>query len=151
MERSKVWGKLAAAIGVVLSNTTYQMTAEGMTVLHKDVSVYHGPMAKLSAGGRPVLNASALAQHSVGTSAQDVIWNPLYDSLAYPSAGQLLFSFYANPQGQGTSSAPGAGAVAKSVYDTNLTIGNQLTSGNEFYMIGSENLFFPECRMPHCH
>jgi hypothetical protein len=72
-----------------------------------------------------------------------VIWNPLYDSLSYPSAGQLLFSFYATQQGQGTSSSPGAGAVAKTVFDTNLTIGNQLTAGNEFYMIGSESLFFP--------
>lgn len=97
----------------------------------------------MSAGGRPVLDAGYLAAHAVGTGSKDVIWNPLYDAIAYPSAGQLLFSFYANPQGQGTSSTPGAGAVAKSVFDTNLTIGNQLTSGNEFYMIGSENMFMP--------
>ncbi len=98
----------------------------------------------MSAGGRPVLNASALAQHAVGVAGQqDVIWNPLYDSISYPSAGQLLFSFFSNPIGQGTSSTPGAGAVVKSLYDTNLQIGNQLTSGNEFYAIGSESLFFP--------
>jgi hypothetical protein len=98
----------------------------------------------MSAGGRPILTPTYLQNHTVGVAGQqDVIWNPLYDSISYPSAGQLLFSFYANPQGQGTSSTPGAGAVAKSIYDTNLQIGNQLTAGNEFYMIGSESLFFP--------
>jgi hypothetical protein len=98
----------------------------------------------MSAGGRPILTTAYLTSHTVGVAGQqDVIWNPLYDAIAYPSAGQLLFSFYANPQGQGTSSTPGAGAVAKSIYDTNLQIGNQLTAGNEFYMIGSESLYFP--------
>lgn len=94
--------------------------------------------------GRPVLDQNYLNTHRVGIQGQkDVIWNPLYDFIAYPSAGGLLFSFYSNPIGQGTSSTPGAGAVSKSIYDTNLTIGNQLTKGNEFYMVGSESLLYP--------
>ena len=96
------------------------------------------------AGGRPVLSAATLAQYASGVAGQsDVIWNPMYDSIAYPAAGQLLFSFYANQIGQGTSSTPGAGVVAKSIYDTNLQINNQLTAGNDFFAIGSESLFFP--------
>lgn len=103
---------------------------------------YHGPVAH--AGGRPVLTPDYLNTHRVGVpGTKDVIWNPLYDFLSYPSAGGQLFTFYANPQGQGVSSTPGAGAVAKQATDTNLTIGNQLTLGNEFYMIGSESLFYP--------
>jgi hypothetical protein len=71
------------------------------------------------------------------------VWWPLFDSINYPSAGQAAFSFYSNPIGQGTSSSPGAGANPKTIQDTNLTIGNQLTSGNEFFMIGSESNFSP--------
>jgi hypothetical protein len=97
----------------------------------------------MSAGGRPVLSASALQQHSVGTGDTDVVWWPLFDSIAYPSAGGAAFSFYSNPIGQGLSSSPGAGAVPKTIFDTNLTIGNQLTSGNEFFMIGSESNLMP--------
>ena len=94
--------------------------------------------------GRPVLTTSYIQSHTVGVpGTQDVIWGPLYDSLNYPSAGQQQMSFFTQPQGQGTSSAPGAGAVAKTVFDTNMITNNQLSLGNEFYAIGSETLFFP--------
>lgn len=139
------YGALAAAIGVVLiSQSVYQMTDAGMEKVSEKKVEHFGDLAFAQAGGRPVLNAASLQAHSVGVAGQqDVIWNPLYDSISYPSAGQLLFSFYANPIGQGTSSDPGVGAIAKGLRDTNLTIGNQLTSGNEFYMIGSETIFSP--------
>lgn len=138
------WNKLRAAIGVVLAANVYQMTADGLELVSSKKTEHYGEVAQMSAGGRPILAPSYLQSHTVGVAGQqDVIWDPLYDSIAYPSAGSLSFSFYSNPIGQGTSSTPGAGAVAKTIYDTNLTIGNQLTSGNEFYMIGSENLFFP--------
>jgi hypothetical protein len=140
-----VWSIFLALIGVnIKTRTVWQMHEHGMTKVDEDVFEYHGPMAFASAGGRPILTPSYLQAHTVGIAGQqDVIWNPLYDSISYPSAGQLLFSFFANQQGQGTSSSPGAGAVAKTIYDTNLQIGNQLTAGNEFYMIGSESLFYP--------
>jgi len=129
----------------IITRAVFQMLADGGFEKLEEESFEHaGPIAECSAGGRPILNAAQLQQHSVGVpGAADVIWDPLYDSIAYPSAGSLNFSFYSNPIGQGTSSTPGAGAVPKSIYDTNLTIGNQLTSGNNFYMIGSENMFFP--------
>jgi hypothetical protein len=145
MKVNKEWNRLREVIGMNITlRAEYQMTEKGMELVSKEVIEYFGPMALASAGGRPILTTDYLSSHTVGVAGQqDVIWNPLYDALSYPSAGQLLFSFYATQQGQGTSSTPGAGAVAKTVYDTNLTIGNQLTAGNEFYMIGSESLFFP--------
>lgn len=142
----KLWAVLIAAIGLRLkTRTVWQMHESGMTKVEEEFIEYHGPMAyaNAGAGGRPVLTSAQLQQYSVGTGTSDVIWNPLYDSIAYPAAGLALFSFYSNPIGQGTSSTPGAGAVAKTIYDTNLTIGNQLTSGNEFYMIGSESAYMP--------
>lgn len=97
--------------------------------------------------GLPVLNSNDLATHAVGVgpgqSGNDVIWQPFYDFVAYPSAGGTAFSFYSLPLGQGTSSAPGAGAVAKTLFDTNLGVGNQLMKGNAFFMIASESEFFP--------
>jgi hypothetical protein len=136
---------LIAAIGsVLITASECQMTSEGFTKAKKTYREHFGKIALASAGGRPVLTPDYLTSHTVGVAGQqDVIWNPLYDSLAYPSAGQVLFSFYATSQGAGTSSAPGAGAIAKTVQDTNLQINNQLTAGNEFYMIGSESLFYP--------
>lgn len=98
----------------------------------------------MSAVGRPIPTAAQMQAHLVGVAGQqDIIWNPLYDFLAYPSAGSTLFTFFATAQGAGTSSAPGAGAVAKTAYDTNLTINNQLTMGNAFYGVRSETLFYP--------
>jgi hypothetical protein len=94
--------------------------------------------------GRPILTTQYIQNHTVGVAGtQDVIWGPLYDSLAYPSAGQSQLSFFTQPQGQGVSSAPGAGPVVKTIFDTNMITNNQLSLGNEFYAIGSETLFFP--------
>jgi hypothetical protein len=103
---------------------------------------YDGPLAL--AEGRPVLTTDYIQSHTVGVPGQkDVIWAPLYDAQAYPSAGSLQLTFFAVPQGQGTSSAPGAGAVPKTIFDTNIITNNQLSLGNEFYIIGSETLFYP--------
>lgn len=94
--------------------------------------------------GRPILSRDQLLNHRVGVPGQsDVIWQPLYDFQAYPSAGSLNLTFYTAPQGNGVSSAPYAGAVAKSRHDTNMTVQGQLTKGNEFYMTGIETLFYP--------
>jgi len=104
---------------------------------------YAGPVAHCGMG-RPILTPDYIASHTVGVPGQkDVIWSPLYDAAAYPSAGQAAFSFFTLPKGQGVSSAPGVGAVAKTILDTNMVTNNQLSLGNEFYAIGSETLFFP--------
>jgi len=106
-----------------------------------------GAAGASAGGGRPILSPDYLLAHRVGVPGQkDVIWAPLYDFNAYPSAGfpGNQVSFFSNQQGQGTSSAPGVGTnVPKTQYDTNLQAPNQLTLGNEFYVIGSETLFYP--------
>jgi len=97
------------------------------------------------AGGRPILTQTDLQNHQVGTGGQDIIWAPLQDHNAWPSAGigsgGLLF--FSTQKGQGTSSAPGAGAVAKTIFDTNMTLGGQLGMGNDFYTIGVEMPVYP--------
>jgi hypothetical protein len=94
--------------------------------------------------GRPILTPAYVQQHTVGIPGQqDVIWAPLYDAQQYSSAGSAQLTFFSQPQGAGTSSAPGAGAVVKTIFDTNMITNNQLSLGNEFYAIGSETLFFP--------
>ncbi len=140
-----IWNALYESIGVkIIVKTVWQMTQEGMHKIDEVAFEYFGPLSHAGAMGRPVLTPDYLNTHRVGVPGQkDVIWNPLYDFISYPSAGQLLFTFFANQIGQGTSSTPGAGSVAKSLYDTNLSINNQLTKGNEFYGIGSESLFYP--------
>lgn len=97
------------------------------------------------AGGRPILAQADLQAHQVGTGGQDIIWAPLFDSNAWPSAGVASggLLFFAAQKGQGSSSAPGAGAVAKTIFDTNLTLGGQLGMGNDFYVIGVEMPIYP--------
>ena len=93
--------------------------------------------------GRPVLTNTQLQNHitQVGTIS-DVIWAPLYDSVAYPSAGSTQLNFFALPIGQGTTTAPGASGT-KTINDTNMNAAGQLTMGNDFYMTGQELVFFP--------
>lgn len=102
-----------------------------------------GGAAYSAAGGLPVLTQAYLAAHVVGTAGSDVIWGPLYDSLAYPSAGQMSFTFFNQGVGAGTTSSPGAGTGAKTLWDTNIITPNMLTMGNEFYAIGSETHILP--------
>lgn len=93
--------------------------------------------------GRPILTKQKLAEHRVTVgNVNDVIWAPLYDFVSYITAGQLQVAFFAVPQGQGTTTAPGATGT-KTAADTNLTTAGQLTKGNEFYMTGQEILFYP--------
>lgn len=103
----------------------------------------NGGAAQSAAGGLPVLTQAYLQAHKVGTSGKDVIWGPLYDSIAYPSAGGTAFTFFNLGIGGGTTSAPGAGTGSKTIYDTNLKTPNLLPAGNEFYAIGSETHFLP--------
>lgn len=91
---------------------------------------------------RPILTREMLLQHQSYLSEQDVIWDPLYDFAAYAAAGQTSLSFFATPEGQGTTSAPGA-TGAKTKADTNMDTGGQLGKGNQFYMTGIEVLFYP--------
>lgn len=91
---------------------------------------------------RPILTREQLMQHQSYLSDMDVIWDPLYDFNSYITAGQTNLSFFSTPQGQGTTSAPGA-TGSKTLADTNMETANQLGKGNQFYVTGVEVLFFP--------
>jgi hypothetical protein len=73
---------------------------------------------------------------------QDEIYSPLYDSILYPTAGQLQFNFFSLPIGQGVTSAPGATGV-KTEADTNMTNSGLLPKGNSFYCTGIEFNLLP--------
>lgn len=91
---------------------------------------------------RPILTAEMLAQHQSALSTLDVLWQPLFDFNSYPSAGTTQLSFFSTPQGQGTTTAPGATGT-KTLADTNMDNAGQLGKGNQFYATGLEFLLFP--------
>lgn len=95
------------------------------------------------AGGRPVLSEAELKQYVVGVNGSDVVWNPMFDSLTYPSAGFTEWEFFNEGIGAGSTSAPGAGTGKKTLFDTNMRTQNQLSKGIQFYAIGSETIFQP--------
>jgi hypothetical protein len=110
---------------------------------YEESFLYDGAVAEAAALGRPILTTAQLQAHLTQVGAiSDVIWAPLYDANSYGSAGTLQLNFFALPQGQGTTSAPGASGT-KTLADTNMTAAGQLTMGNDFYMTGQEILFFP--------
>lgn len=92
---------------------------------------------------RPILTTAMLEQHRSALSEMDVIWAPLYDFNTYTATtGHTQLSFFAIPQGQGTTSAPGASGT-KTNADTNMDSAGQLGKGNMQYVTGIEMLFYP--------
>lgn len=76
----------------------------------------------------------------------EVTRSPLYDFLLYPTAGQLSFNFFAQPQGAAGSITSAVGAQVgspKTKFDTNLQMANTLPSGKAFNIVSIELLFFP--------
>lgn len=84
-----------------------------------------------------------LQQHRVTVpGVTDEIYAPLYDFATYAAAGQTTLTFFAIPQGQGTTTAPGA-VGTKTEADTNLTNAAILPRDNSFYCTGIEVVLFP--------
>lgn len=93
--------------------------------------------------GRKGVTAGEIQRfRSTVPNVADSIFNPLYDYQLYPTAGSLNFTFFTTPQGQGTTSAPGA-TGAKTLADTNLDTGGMLPRGNRFLCKGVEVEFWP--------
>jgi len=93
--------------------------------------------------GRIPPTLQQVQQFAVNRQGQEeVVWNPLYDYQAYAAAGQTKLTFFANPIGQGTTTAPGASG-AKNEADTNMEAAGQLPSPQRFFCIGIETLFWP--------
>jgi len=92
-----------------------------------------------------VPTAADFAAGRVTNPAQsEVIRQRLYDYLLYPAAGQTQLNFFSQPAGQGLTSALGAAAgSAKTQWDTNLVLPNQLPSGKAFMVESIEVDFMP--------
>jgi hypothetical protein len=89
------------------------------------------------------LHPAALKAHMTRNPGQpDESYLPLFDSAAYTSGTTTLINFFSTPQGQGTTSAPGASG-AKTLADTNLTNAGLLALGNRFYCAAIEMMCFP--------
>jgi len=79
---------------------------------------YAGPVAHCGMG-RPILTTGLhRLPHGRRARSEGCHLVPIVDAAAYPSAGQAAFSSSRYPKGQGVSSAPGVGAVAKTILDT---------------------------------
>ncbi len=96
----------------------------------------------MSFKGRTGVSMVDLSKYDSSKDQLDSIFAPLWDYQTYATAGALNFNFFALPQGQGTTSSPGATGV-KQIGDTNMQIAGSLPAGNRFLVIGIEVEFWP--------
>ncbi len=96
----------------------------------------------LASLGLPVMSQADMEAYVPQQASQDIIWQPLYDSGNYSTAGQVSIVFFSTPIGSGATTAP-SGTGAKSLLDTNLGAQGQLTLGNSFLAVAKELYFFP--------
>lgn len=74
----------------------------------------------------------------------EVIRQRLYDYQILPGAGSLQLSFFQQPVGSGNASALGTVAgTAKTLWDTNMSLGGQLPSGVQYLIESIEVTCFP--------
>lgn len=64
----------------------------------------------------------------------EIIRQPMYDRLIYPTAGLNTLTFFAVPVGNGNTSEPVAAAATKTLADTNMTQNGQLPSPQAFWL-----------------
>ena len=84
------------------------------------------------------------ARRVTNPSQSEIIRQRFYDYQLYATAGTSQLTFFSAPVGQGVTTALGATAgTPKTLWDTNLELGNQLPSGKAFMIESIEVLFFP--------
>lgn len=64
----------------------------------------------------------------------EVIEQPIYDRIVYPTAGIAALQFFTVPKGAGFTSESGAVASAKTIADTNMTQNGQLPAPQAFWI-----------------
>jgi hypothetical protein len=84
------------------------------------------------------------ARRVTNPGQSEIIRQRLYDYQLYANAGTTQLSFFQQPVGSGLTSALGGtvGAV-KTLFDTNMTLGGTLPSGQAFMIESVEVCFFP--------
>jgi hypothetical protein len=90
-------------------------------------------------------NAGDFDRNRVTNRAQSEIYRQrFYDSILYATAGAQQLTFFSLPVGQGLTTALGAAAgTPKTLFDTNLELGNSLPSGKSFLIETIELIFTP--------
>ena len=85
--------------------------------------------------GRKPPSMAQLAKYNVNRAGQiEVIWQPLYDFLVYPSAGQTApFTFFQRSTGTGGTT----------LSDTNMQAAGQIPRPQEFLVTGIQIVFIP--------
>ena len=77
-------------------------------------------------------------------SQSEIVRQRFYDYQIYATAGTSQISFFSQPVGNGLTTALGATAgTTKTLWDTNLQLGNQLPSGQAYMIESIEVIFFP--------
>jgi len=84
------------------------------------------------------------ARRVTNPGQSEIIRQRLYDYQIYANAGTTQLSFFQQPVGSGLTSALGGtvGAV-KTLFDTNMTLGGTLPSGQAYMVESIEVVFFP--------
>jgi hypothetical protein len=84
------------------------------------------------------------ARRVTNPGQSEIIRQRLYDYQLYANAGTTQLSFFQQPVGSGLTSAIGStvGAV-KTLWDTNMTLGGTLPSGQAYMVESIEVVFFP--------
>lgn len=95
--------------------------------------------------GNFIPNMEVLSQYVVNREGWEGIRQSLYDYMLYPAAGLSQASFFALPQGQGTTvqGVGVAGATTKTLSDTNMTLAGQLPAQQNFLVQSIEVMFYP--------
>ena len=84
------------------------------------------------------------ARRVTNPGQSEIVRQRLYDWNLYPTAGATQISFFSAAIGQGITTALGATVgAAKSLFDTNQELGNQLPSGKAFMCESIEVFFLP--------
>lgn len=128
--------KLYAALGVVLFVSAVDALVQ--RVVH----------ASLLNGLQPALvpNHPGFAEFAqkvrASEGAMQLRWQPLYDTLLYPTAGAQNLLFFSAGQGAGVTAQPGGAGAVKALADTNLDEGGKL-SGEAFFIHSIEVAFQP--------
>lgn len=68
------------------------------------------------------------------TRELEIVRASLYDTLVYPTAGNVTMTFFQNPIGAGLSASPGNVGAVKALSDTNMVLAGQLPAPQGFWV-----------------
>lgn len=107
--------------------------------LHQQMHARRGNPTMMAHPGVPGYH-EVMSRYSVNnTNLWEVIKQTMYDFQAYPAAGQTSLTYFQLPQGQGT----GFNGGTKTIMDTNMQIGGQISAMQAFLVQDIQIIFEP--------